>query len=121
VREVVEVAPHELRAEHAVRRGAEPERALEVLRVVGDSVERRVVGRRPELLGIAEDVADVGRAVVTEVPGGGARAAGSHARLEELLGPPRDARALQRLTEERGAAALGCADQVGRARHAYKA
>src|SRR4051812_45741326 len=112
-REVVEVTPHQLGAEDAVRGGAELEGALDVLRVVVDAVELRVVGRGAELLRVAEDVADVGGVGVTEVAGGRAGPAGAHARLEELLGAAGHARALERLAQEGAAAALGGAYEVG--------
>ena len=73
---------------------------------------QRGVRRRRRRRGVREQPGDVRVADVVEVVERRGRDAGGGSRLEELLGMPGDAGRLQRLAQQRAAAALGRADQV---------
>ena len=108
--DVGELVPHDLRPEDAVRGAPVAQRAREVrlpVQAVQRGVRRRRRGR-----GVREQPGDVRVADVGEVVERRGRDAGGGSRLEELLGMPGDAGGLQRLAQQRAAAALRRADQV---------
>jgi hypothetical protein len=115
--EVAEVAPHELRREHAVRRRAGLDRPLDVAVICGPAPERRpgswLVGNAALAQLIENRVVLEAQEVFLRRPWTAAVAK----RLEVLLGSPCDAGLLECLADERAAAARGGADEEGALGH----
>ena len=102
--EVRQVGPHHLRAEDAVGGGA-------ALARLGQPLLPRHGGQRR--LERRQQLEDLRVGVVREVLARLPHASGRAEKLEVLLGPAGDAGAGEQLAQERAAAALGGADEVG--------
>jgi hypothetical protein len=97
--EVAEVAPHDLRAEHAVGRRALAQRPREVLVIDVRAPQRVGLGRVLGHLAKGQALDDVGVAVGVEVLVRAARRARAAQRLEVLLRAPCQARPIELVAE----------------------
>jgi hypothetical protein len=110
--EVPEIAPHQLRPEYPVGRGARLEGPFQVA-VVGGAAPERGPWRLLAADGaLAEVVTDRGVFDADEVLLGPARATAVAQRLEVLLGATGNAGFLEPVADERAAAARGGTDDV---------
>jgi hypothetical protein len=108
LQEAVEVGPHQLGAEDPVGRGPALERRRQAL------LERREGARLAQRRQQREHLRVLaGLEVLSRL----ARPSRRAEVLEELLGPPGDAGAGQQLAQQRAAASLGGADEVGQEAH----
>jgi hypothetical protein len=109
--EVLQVRPHELRREHAVRRRAARERPAQVLAVVLPGAQDRIRRRRGRLVG-RQQHRQVQVVRTAQVIAGSSRRARLDARLEVLLRHARDAELRERPAEQRAPAARRRAHDV---------